>query len=1311
MRLLGFVIDIPEDLAKQLKDRKILAWTGEGLPPDGLSKSIGVKIITNESALMRAVKKLTGLKGDALAVTVDKWKESGTIGLIGWTNVPANGINLTDYLLMPLLRQIGEAFEKNPAKPPKPYRAIHSRVVRDSSLMQPEEINSVVLYRGCFNRRPSGRYETLGAAVVHYYQTILQKNYSSPFAMIGYNSQDVYSDSETGEVYLSDPEISAWLFMNEPPLGSRSEYGEWVQRNALACGSVMPNGKRHVILRPTPNNELYIDASAMLDAGYPVSMEERSRRLYPTGFLWQDADGTWYYLNPLHGLKETKAFAREKMPIAVHCTLREAEFNSFLHILTPDGPKSLIRGPKIRCAVGNFVGSMASGATHANDLVIRVKVERTIRGQIVASMKSKIDGSAMVGKTIPVGKSVIDLDGFMVNRTGHPVILDRKVSIEGGEDENFCTLTAYCHQEFDLGAAKLRGPAKLQYINYKTRGVYAKSHDVELKDGKFANERDEQKWRKWAWDAFPFHLLPDDVKLVVGQEEIKVPDLTFRYLFADTTMQKCVLNEHGKFTDPMLEEQYFKWCDENRKEVTLPIAISAQHCEISHLAGFKPYITYSRSARAFKHLPRLGQIIEAGESIFGVDGAYLANETIEITHVEVRDDVAIVQGRHYWSKETKAKGHWRIDVTSSYIVGDLVFGVESLPVPARGSRTAPTPAMLMSLVMDHNRVHQVKYSKDTLSLMENLTFEEVYAEDIAALFFDAEKNPRLWKDFLKDAAEQWPNGVVLQSPDGSGGIALDFRAIKMFTHGDVTPDDAFGMLAYQSVGLYALLYEYGKKVPDHLLENFPRVAPEEEYKKDYDTFLETFNELTRTMHRCKRAMFALGFSDGMLRRMATPAKVAPFLVAIGSNSIDPGVAFVNEKTAEKYHINEWYFPKVGKDGKEKAKRREGYLLVRFPGDGYAHVTVRVVPWVPDDLLLCSTIDIQMGTKGDSDGDLVMLLSNRDLPAMVHRSRRDREVIVRYLRMMAANRGGVINVRNDERPRKLEEVDWDNNEAQKNPKATQFQRYTRFGELAGTPIVDWMTQKPLWNPNDGKAGTVAVALAQHKIRMEHCSIFNTAGIGMAYNMWHAAVIASCVLYKWSFPYYTIARSAVDIAASIYEDVTLAGGPNEKQWTFYQLLSSPKKDDIEKWYIALENLGFTKIREPIVIPFGVDEEENEIVLETDYCQLLYQLRNFVMGYQALYKRGFVSDFRLGQMGEFAGYVSLAGMMRAFLGYRLKPQWMEKMPTKSTIMSALDVVHEDSPIAMFYWDIVSQLFPMATEVAKTSLFIKSVESEYFS
>lgn len=1193
-----------ERLIAQGQSAKYALWVGDGYNLYPWIKQIHPLTFKSVEVLERRIVKDKMSPADKVNDWVTKAIANGTVLTIGWrVGSNPNTISLTKELLLPHMRAIGETartdgWQKAVPKARSTIRdAVRSGFDMDEALRR-------VCRRGCINGEFASTDEVMGIAL-----TWMAENpylLTSIESLIAYSEQDLYA-SDDGEIERGPQNSGSFLFTAVTHIGSRSEYGVWIAENAYACGSVVPITKNSLIMTPTSAGDLHIDALALLRAGYPVTMEEKSRTLWPAGWVIEDGEGNIVYRNALDGLKPHKAPARNKMPISVHATIDETkegvEVHSNLAISTSDGPKRLMKGVELTVAAGTFVSNLTSGGEHARR-IISVVSERTVREQMLKEQASAINKDGMIGQVVPVGHSLVGVDGFCLNFTRFPVRV-MGITVEEVDDASFANIVVRCQQEFDLSVAKLRGFAKAQMINWGDQP-----------------------------GGFPWKIFGNDnVELVLGGESIKNPDSLYRGMWAQTYRDHMVEWGPNGFADAKDERDYAKWLKSSIRKSTVRLEIDESMVEIMKIAGHK---VYSRN------------------------------------------------GRHWFKYDAE------------YRVGKLVLGVESLPAQGRVSRAALTPPMLTSLIMDQGNVHEVTYSGKVIDMLGDSTFPGISMKQAWVMFYDG-KDPRPWKDFLAMAVKSFPNGATLKVPVYNKPdleLAVDFKALRLFTHGTVSPDDAFGMLVYRSIAMYAKIRHIMMKMPDRMVENIWQAQPEtpEEHQLLL-SWKSTYTALVSSMKRARGAMFSLGFSNGMLRRMATPARIVPLLPVMGSHVVPMGTIILHPETAEAM--------KVVRYSDEEETILENYFLVRFPGDGYARVHAVMSELAPKGIVVANSADVQIGTKGDSDGDLIMIVARKDLPSMIHRGRVDRETIIRYVRMMVVN-GGAKPVQLEVLPFEVANPQWKEEDLM--PMGSR-DRYTRFMDLKSTPIVDWYKPTTIWTRRSAIAEYNITAYAD---QMQRQSVFGTNGIGSAYNAWHVSVVMAAAWYGISTYNFNLWRHAVEICATIYEDVYLAGSPGLKQWRFHELFRSPKVEELDEWRQALEDLGYSKIRQKVAMKKEVDGVVKYI--EYDWAQLLYAARIATLAYQSYYQTGKVPKERADQLGQSAHFIPLVGLMRAFFGYQLHPSWMRDLMTSKDVAKALSLLNDKSPIFKYWRPMLQGLFPTALNVARTGQWVNAIhEDEY--
>ncbi len=609
----------------------------------------------------------------------------------------------------------------------------------------------------------------------------------------------------------------------------------------------------------------------------------------------------------------------------------------------------------------------------------------------------------------------------------------------------------------------------------------------------------------------------------------------------------------------------------------------------------------------------------------------------------------------------------------TYIIVPLVFGIESIPASIRGGKTALTPAMYLSATMALRRVIRIKENESDLYNDKWSVIKPSSLGDILTL---------PWAEFVRKMKKANPDGsaITFIRPSTDEVVYIDWRVIELFSHGDVSPDDTFTVMTRR------FLYFYHKAVVA-LKESGsqPWEKPEDEVRMpSWLEWQKNWKIAASTLPRMRGAMAALGFSGGMLRRMISPARITPFMVSIGLHTIPKGIVMINPETVDDMNI--------------PFKRNGESLLMRFPGDAFAPVRINLSRKAPKGVILCSTIDQQEGTKGDSDGDTSLAADRWTLGSLIKMSEKDRQLIARYFRMLGWN--STINVSSGiELPDQEWDVYWPD-EAKKGNYRAAFDRYTMFTDLTNTPIVEWNREVPPYDMTDPLVTKFDVG--SYIDWSEQISRFNTTGIGHAYNVWFTATVMMAMAYNRNWDAFRVWSIVAHLAATIYEDVFLAAGPKATQWAFFELLEEGNAEHVDKWRLALSELGIDAKKVMIASKSG-DE------VEIDPVKYLIIARNIVAGYQSHYKSGYMTKKQKEAMGGYEKYAKTVGMLRAVLSFTMKPSWMARYPSLEEIRECISVIHPDSPIRVYYESSLTNLYPYAVECAKAQageLYTRSME-----
>lgn len=619
-------------------------------------------------------------------------------------------------------------------------------------------------------------------------------------------------------------------------------------------------------------------------------------------------------------------------------------------------------------------------------------------------------------------------------------------------------------------------------------------------------------------------------------------------------------------------------------------------------------------------------------------------------------------------------GYLHTDIT--FIIAPLVFGIESIPASIRGGKTALTPAMHLSSSMTLRNVMET--SGESLNgLIYNQIWDATKISDLTGIVNQG------WAEFVRSSKKQYPNGSVIKfiKPSGVEEVYIDWRVVELFSHGDVSPDDTFTVMVRR------FLHSYHKAVMALKASGSqPWDQPSGELElKEWLEWQKYWKIAAATLPRMKGAMAGLGFSAGMLRRIASPARITPFLVSVGLHCIPKGIIMIHPDTVDNMNIP---FTRKGET-----------MLMRFPGDAFAPVRLNLSRKAPKGVILCSTWDQQAGTKGDSDGDMNLVADRWTLAALINMSRKDRELIARYFRMMGWN--SAIRPKQPVELPDTEFVTYWPSEADKANHRVAFDRYQMFTPLEDTPIVDWNREVP---EHDMRAPLVTTFDIDTYCNWgEQISRFNTSGIGHSYNVWFAATMMMSLSFQRNWDTYRVWSAVAHLAATLYEDVFLAAGPKPAQWTLFELLEKGDKDDLDKWHAALRDLGFSKISK---LAF-VTKDGNDV--EIDPVEYLIIARNIVSGYQSHYSNGWIAKKQREALGAYEKYAPTVGLLRAILSFKMKPSWMANYPTDQEIVNALSLIHPESPIMAYYGDTLLSLYPYAVECARAQvdeLYARSME-----
>jgi hypothetical protein len=395
---------------------------------------------------------------------------------------------------------------------------------------------------------------------------------------------------------------------------------------------------------------------------------------------------------------------------------------------------------------------------------------------------------------------------------------------------------------------------------------------------------------------------------------------------------------------------------------------------------------------------------------------------------------------------------------------------------------------------------------------------------------------------------------------------------------------------------------------------------------------------------------------------------------------------MSEETSLKYKINPWRKPK----GPGSRPVLRDYLNQRFPGDGFSNVKV-YLEQIQEGIILQNILDQQIAMKADSDGDMFVISPRDEVSSMIDRSRQDRLTVTKYFRMLGFNRTIPAMPPIATPPKHVGHVWWPE-EAMKQQKESSISRYTKLMNLEDTPLADWLSPHPLWRPEDGTL--LGFNVDVYSDWMERVSRFNTSGIGHAYNMWHVCVMMCAMYYNVNWALYQFWKAILDLCATLYEDLFLAGGPSDDGWAFFALLDDPDVEKLAQWTEALKALKFKKIDQDILIP--MEDGKN---LRVNQTRGLFLARQLTIAYQAYWNVGYIPKAQKDSIGMYAEYVPMLGLMRSLLGFNMKTRWMKRMPTREQISKVIASIPEQSPIWAYYSDVLRTLYPFAIQVAQVS------------
>jgi hypothetical protein len=507
----------------------------------------------------------------------------------------------------------------------------------------------------------------------------------------------------------------------------------------------------------------------------------------------------------------------------------------------------------------------------------------------------------------------------------------------------------------------------------------------------------------------------------------------------------------------------------------------------------------------------------------------------------------------------KAAGHQVVDGVVCELVqmvcGELVCEVETPVTELRAVRTAPTFlawASLASQFKSEFAYHQqALYNMGVSPSLKTSDIQKAMAMK--------------WGEGLAYLAEQYPagckitNGAALVNSLAAGreGVDeevcfVDFRAMLAYSHGEIAGEDAMSIALHETLGMKAKVAE----IHGAFAAGFAA----------YRQLRDAAELLGRAISFMRAATRSFALSGKLLRTLVNPARKAALLTVRGYNHIPTKEVWVSPATAEKFHL---------KDGKL-------YWVGRFPGAALLPHFLKIVEGLDDGCIFLNSWAMQVGNKGDADGDQAYLFRHSDIGNMYAERWDDRDVVVRIMTMVLANQGTFIEANDAEKP---EMVKWNaprvNLAAWHEAAEREYTLHSGIEDagLTGFLKVADLRKKLMWV--NGVSGIIDL----EKLRptpmvgpVEALGQFATKGIGGNYATMHNLHIIEQVVHPAIKGRVTTARR---LAAALYEDFSLSGYKAAK-WALHSALNDVaiegdnalemRSEKITTLVTALEAMGF-------------------------------------------------------------------------------------------------------------------------------------------
>jgi hypothetical protein len=546
---------------------------------------------------------------------------------------------------------------------------------------------------------------------------------------------------------------------------------------------------------------------------------------------------------------------------------------------------------------------------------------------------------------------------------------------------------------------------------------------------------------------------------------------------------------------------------------------------------------------------------EADEAAFN---AWL-DENIEQSTISapcVEEIVPYVEAAGHTVVDPTNLGTYIVDEDIQLVCGELVCEVETPVTELRAVRTAPTFLAWATLAAQF-KTDFAYHPQALYDLRSAPSLKMADTEEALGL---------AWREALELLASRYPAGckigngaeAVNTAAAGREGVDphvcfVDFKAMLAYSHGQIEGDDAMSIALHEVLSCKVKLNESYSAFKSELAT--------------YRQLRDASELLGHAIEYMRGATRSFALSGKLLRTLVNPARKATLLTVRGYNHIPVREVWVSPATAEKFNLIEGGL----------------YWVGRFPGAALLPQFVKVIDGLDDGCIFLNSWSMQIGNKGDADGDQAYMFRHSDIGNMYACRWEDRDVVVRIMTMVLANQDTFIDANDAEAPQ-LEKWEAPRVDLDSWYKAAEAE-YIRHSGVADSGLAGFFKKADLraklaWK--NGVSGVIDLAgLAPNEKTgpVEALGEFATRGIGGCYATMHNLHVIEMAVSPSIKGHVASARR---LAAALYEDYALSGY-KAKKWDLHTTLkdttvigeepAAVRGEKITKLLVELDAMGFS------------------------------------------------------------------------------------------------------------------------------------------